>query len=104
MTNEYTVQTVVPAGSGIAMLSAAPQGADAAGLPTSWCTGAIGFLHLRGTALVLDQVNSDVDRIKPATAKKPGTTKIPNDTYMTRVSANGVGESGSQPLREHPPA
>jgi hypothetical protein len=103
MTNEFTVQTVVPAGSGIAMLSAAPLGAGATGLPTSWCTGAIGFLHLRGTALVVDQVNSDVDRIKPA-AKKPGTTKIPNDTYMTRVSANGAGESGSQPLREHPPA
>ena len=102
MTNEFTVQTVVPAGSGIAMLSAAPLGV-ATGLPTSWCTGAIGFLHLRGTALVLDQVNSDVDRIKSA-AKKPGTTKIPNDTYMTRVSASGVGESGSQPLREHPPA
>ena len=104
MTNEYTVQTVVPAGSGIAMLSAAPLGAGATGLPTSWCTGAIGFLHLRGTALGLTQVNSDVDRIKPAAAKKPGTTKIPNDTYMTRVSANGVGGSGSQPLREHPPA
>jgi hypothetical protein len=103
MTNEFTVQTVVPAGSGIAMLSAAPLGV-ATGLPTSWCTGAIGFLHLRGTALVLDQVNSDVDRIKSAAAKKPGTTKIPNDTYMTRVSANGVGGSGSQPLREHPPA
>jgi hypothetical protein len=103
MTNEFTVQTVVPAGSGIAMLSAAPLGV-ATGLPTSWCTGAIGFLHLRGTALVLDQVNSDVDRIKPAAAKKPGTTKIPNDTYMTRVSANGVSGSGSQPLREHPPA
>ena len=52
MTNEFTVQTVVPAGSGIAMLSAAPLGV-ATGLPTSWCTGAIGFLHLRGTALVL---------------------------------------------------
>ena len=26
MTNEFTVQTVVPAGSGIAMLSAAPLG------------------------------------------------------------------------------
>jgi len=103
MTNEFTVQTVVPAGSGIAMLSAAPLGV-ATGLPTSWCTEAIGFLHLRGTALVFDQVNSDVDRIKPAAAKKPGTTKIPNDTYMTRVSANGVGGSGSQPLREHPPA
>ena len=103
MTNEFTVQTVVPAGSGIAMLSAAPLGV-ATGLPTSWCTGAIGFLHLRGTALVFDQVNSDVDRIKPAAAKKPGTTKIPNDTYMTRVSANGVSGSGSQPLREHPPA
>ena len=102
MTNEFTVQTVVPTGSGIAMLSAAPRGA--AGLLSSWCTGAIGFLHLRGTALVVDQVNSDVDRIKPAAAKKPGTTKIPNDTYMTRVSANGVGGSGSQPLREHPPA
>ena len=103
MTNEFTVQTAVPASSGIAMLSAAPLGV-ATGLPTSWCTGAIGFLHLRGTALVADQVNSDVDRIKPAAAKKPGTTKIPNDTYMTRVSANGVGGSGSQPLREHPPA
>ena len=103
MTNEFTVQTVVPAGSGIAMLSAAPLGV-ATGLPTSWCTGAIGFLHLRGTALGLSQVNSDVDRIKPAAAKKPGTTKIPNDTYMTRVSANGVSGSGSQPLREHPPA
>ena len=104
MTNEFTVQTVVPAGSGIAMLSAAPLGAGTTGLSTSWCTGAIGFLHLRGSALVLDQVNSDVDRVKPAAAKKPGTTEIPNDTYMTRVSANGVGGSGSQPLREHPPA
>ena len=103
MTNEFTVQTVVPAGSGIAMLSAAPLGV-ATGLPTSRCTGAIGFLHLRGTDLVQDQVNSDVDRIKPAAAKKPGTAKIPNDTYMTRVSASGVGGSGSQPLREHPPA
>ena len=46
------------------MLNAAPLGV-ATGLPTSWCTGAIGFLHLRGTALVLDQVNSDVDRVKP---------------------------------------
>ncbi len=104
MTNEFTVQPVMPAGSGIAMLSAAPLGAGATGLPTSWCTGALGFLHLRGTDLVLDQANSDVNRIKPAAAK-PGMTKIPtNHIYMTRVSANGVGESGSQPLREHPPA
>ena len=77
MTNEYTVQTVVPAGSGIAMLSAAPQGVGATGLPTSWCTGAIGFLHLRGTALVLDQVNSDVDRIKPCRRQEAGDDQNP---------------------------
>jgi hypothetical protein len=103
MTNGFTVQTVVPAGNGIA-LSAFPQGAGI-GLPASWCMGAVGFRMPRLVDLGQDQVTPGVDRIKPAAATKPGTTTIrTNYNHMTRVSANGEGGSGSQPLREHPPA
>ena len=104
MTNDLTVQSAMPAGNGTAALSAVPQGAGI-GLPTSWCTGVFGFRLPRLVDLGQAQVAPGVDRIKPAAAKKPGTTNIrTNYNHMIRVSANGVGGSGSQPLREHPPA
>jgi hypothetical protein len=105
MTNEFTASTAMPSGSGIAALRAVPQGAGI-GLPAFWCTGTIGFRLPRLVDLGQDQVAPGVDRIKPAVAaKKPGTTTIRiNYNHMTRTSANGEGGSGSQPLREHPPA
>jgi hypothetical protein len=104
MTNEFTVQTVMPSGNGIAALSAVPQGAGI-GLPAFWCTGTFGFRRPRLVDLGQDQVKPGVDWIKPAAATKPGTTIIPtNYNHMTRVSANGEGGAGSQPLREPPPA
>jgi hypothetical protein len=109
--NGNAVQTAVPALSGIATLSAAPLGTGAIGLPASWCMGALGFRRSLLADLVPDQLNGpekvvrDVDRVKPAAAKKQGTTNIRiNYNHMTRVSANGDGGSGPQPLREHPPA
>jgi hypothetical protein len=105
MTNEYAVQTAVPAGSGIAKLSAAPQGVGGVGLPASWCMGAVGFKRPRLADLGLDQVKPGVDQVEPTATKKPGITNIrSNYNHMTRVSANSDGGSGSQPLREHPPA
>jgi hypothetical protein len=105
MTNEYAVQTAMPAGSGIAMLSAAPQGAGATGWPASWCMGAFGIRRPLLADLVLYRAKGGVGPVKPTAAKKPGTTKIPtNSNHMTRVIANSDGGSGSQPLREHPPA
>jgi hypothetical protein len=87
-----------PAGSGIAPLSAAPMGIGGTGLPISGCTGAVGFKRPRLADLGQNQV-------KTATAWKPGNPTIrTNYNHMTRVSANGDGESGPQPLREHPPA
>jgi hypothetical protein len=104
MTNEFTVATAMPSGSGSAALSAVPQGAGI-GLPASWCTGTFGFRPPRLVDLGQDQVKPGVDRIKPAAATKPGSTMIPtNYNHMTRVSANGEGGSGSQPLKEPPPA
>jgi hypothetical protein len=104
MTNEFTAATAMPSGNGTAALSAVPQGAGI-GLPASWCMGPVGFRLPRLVDLGQDQVTPGVDRIKPAAAKKPGTTTIrTNDNHMTRTSANGEGGSGSQPLREHPPA
>jgi hypothetical protein len=107
MTNEYAVPTAMPAGSGIAALSAAPQGIGAVGLPASWCIGAVGFRRPRLVDLGQDQVKPGVDRVEPTVAKKlgtaPTTTRI-NYNHMTRTSANGEGGSGSQPLREHSPA
>ena len=101
MTNDFTVQTAMPSGNGNAALSAVLQGAGI-GLPASWCMGAFGF---RLVDLGQAQVAPGVDRIKPSVAMKPGTTKIPtNYNHMTRTSANGEGGSGSQPLREPPPA
>ncbi len=106
ITNEYTVATAMPAGNGIAALSAAPQGIGAVGLPVSWCIGAVGFRRPRLVDLGQDQVKPGVDRVGPTAAKKSGTTTTTRTNYnhMTRTSANGEGGSGSQPLREHPPA
>jgi hypothetical protein len=106
ITNEYTVPTAMPASNGIAALSAAPQGIGAVGLPVSWCIGAVGFRRPRLVDLGQDQVKPGVDRVGPTAAKKPGTTTTTRTNYnhMTRTSANGEGGSGSQPLREHPPA
>lgn len=88
MTNDFTVQAAMPSGSGIAALRAVPQGAGI-GLPASWCTGTAGF----GLRRLADL------------GQKPGTTTIrTNYNHMTRVIANSEGGSGSQPLREHPPA
>jgi hypothetical protein len=104
MTNDFTVQTAMPSGNGNAALSAVLQGAGI-GLPTSWCTGAFGVRLPRLVDLGQAQVAPGADRIKPSVAMKPGTTKIPtNYNHMTRTSANGEGGSGSQPLREPPPA
>jgi hypothetical protein len=105
ITKENAVATAVAAGSGIASLSAAPMGVGGTGLPASWCMGAFGFRRPRLADLGLPQAKWDVDQVKPSAATKPGTTTIrTNYNHMTRVSANGVGGSGSQPLREHPPA
>ena len=104
MTNEFTVQTAMPPVSGSAALSAVLLGTGH-GLPTSWCMEAVGFRLPRLVDLGQAQVEPGVDRIKPAAAKKPGTTTIrTNYNHMVRISANGEGGSGSQPLREHPPA
>jgi hypothetical protein len=104
MKNDFTVQTAMPSGNGNAALSAVLLGAGT-GLPASWCTGTFGFRLPRLVELGQAQAKSGVDRIKPSAATKPGTTKIPtNYNHMTRVSANGEGGSGSQPLREPPPA
>ena len=105
MINDYAVLAAVqPAGSGIAPLSAAPQGIGAVGLPASWCVGAVGFMRPRLADLGVDQV-TPVATKKPVATKNPGTTTIrSNDNHMTRVSANGDGEWGPQPLREQPPA
>ena len=104
MTNEYTVRAVVPAGSGIASLSAAQQGIGGIGLPASWCMGTVGFKRPRLADLGPIQAKGGVDQVK-LTATKPGTTNIRcNYNHMTRVSANGDGGSGPQPLREQPPA
>lgn len=99
MINDYAVLAAVqPAGSGIAPLSAAPQGIGAVDLPASWCVGAAGFTRPR-------PADCGVDQVKPAATKKPGNPTIrSNDNHMTRVSANGDGEWGPQPLREQPPA
>ena len=104
MTNDYAVRTAVPAGSGIATLSAAPQGVGVVGLPASWCMGAVGFKRPRLADLGPIQAKRGVDQVK-LTATKPGTTNIRcNYNHMTRVSADGDGGSGPQPLREQPPA
>jgi hypothetical protein len=104
MTNEYAVQTVVPASNGIASLSAAPQGVGGAGLPASWSMGTVGCKRPRLADLGPIQAKRGVDQVKP-TATKPGTTTTrTNYNHMTRVSANGDGGSGPQPLREQPPA
>ncbi len=105
MKKENAVLTAVPANSGIATLSAAPKGTGGTGLPASWCMGALGFRRPPLAGLVLAQVKGDMGPVKPTAATKPGTTTIRiNYNHMTRVSANGDGGSGPQPLREHPPA
>src|ERR1700760_4799532 len=99
MTNDFTASAAMPAGNGTAALSAVPQGAGL-GLPTSWCTGVFGFRLPRLVDLGQAQ---GAPGIKPPAAKKPGTTNIrTNYNHKIRVSANGEGGSGSQPLREHP--
>jgi hypothetical protein len=107
MIKDYADQAVVqqPAGSGIAPLSAAPQGMGAFGLPVSWLMGAVGTKRPRSVDLGLIQAKCAVDLVAP-TATKPGDTTVhSNYNNMTRVSANGVGGSGPQPpLRERPPA
>jgi len=103
MTNDFTASAAMPAGNGTAVLSAVPQGAGI-GLPASWCAGVFGSRLPRLVDLGQAQVAPGVDRIKPA-AKKPETANIRiNYNHKIRVSANGEGGSGSQPLREHPPA
>ena len=87
-----------PAGSGIAPLSAALMGIGGIGLSASGCTSAVSFKRPHLADLGQNQV-------KTATAWKPGNPTIRTDyNHMTRVHANGDGESGPQPLREHPPA
>jgi hypothetical protein len=106
MIKNYADQAVQqPAVSGIAPLSAAPQGIGAFGLPVSWLMGAVGTKRPRSADLGLIQAKCAVDMGAP-TATKPGNTTIrSNYNHMVRVSANGVGGSGPQPpLRERPPA
>ena len=106
MIKDYAEQAVVqqPAGSGIAPLSAAPQGIGAFGLSAPWSMGAVGINRPRSADLGL-QAKCAVDLVAP-TATKPGDTTVhSNDKYMTRIVANGDGGSGSHPpLRERPPA
>jgi hypothetical protein len=99
MINNFADLAVMqPAGSGIALLGAAPMGIGGTGLSASGCTGAVSFKRPRLADLGQNQV-------KTATTWKPGNPTIRiNYNHMTRVSANGEGESGPQPLREHPPA
>jgi hypothetical protein len=99
MINNFADLAVMqPAGSGIAMLSAAPMGIGGTGLSASGCTGAVSVKRPRLASLGQNQVKS-------AITWKPGNPTIrTNYNHMTRVSANGEGESGPQPLREHPPA
>jgi hypothetical protein len=106
MIKNYADQAVQqPAVSGIAPLSAAPQGIGAFGLPVSWLMGAVGTKRPRNADLGLIQAKCAVDTVAP-TAMKPGNTTVhSNDKYMTRIVANGDGGSGSHPpLRERPPA
>jgi hypothetical protein len=105
MNKEYADLAVMqPAGSGIALLSAAPQGIGAVGLPGSWCMGAVGFKRPRLVDLGLIQATAGVDQVA-LTATKPGNPTIrSNYNHMTRSFANGDGGSGPQPLRERPPA
>ena len=107
MIKDYADQAVVqqPAGSGIAPLSAAPQGIGAFGLPVSWLMGAVGTKRPRSADLGLIQAKCAVDLVAP-TATKPGDTTVhSNDKYMVRIVANSGGGSGSHPpLRERPPA
>ena len=106
MIKDYAEQAVVqqPAGSGIAPLSAAPQGIGAFGLSAPWSMGAVGINRPRSADLGL-QAKCAVDLVAP-TATKPGDTTVHSDNnYMTRVIANGDGGSGPHPpLRERPPA
>ncbi|MBV9793527.1 MAG: hypothetical protein JO016_06255 [Actinobacteria bacterium] len=104
MTNDYDVATTMTVGSGVAALSAAPQGAGATGLSASWCTGAFGFRRPLLADLGQVQVKPGSDRVQPTAAKKPMPTNRTNHNYMTRVIANSEGGSGPQPLREQPPA
>ncbi|HWG13591.1 MAG TPA: hypothetical protein VG268_10010 [Streptosporangiaceae bacterium] len=99
MNNNFADLAVMqPAGSGIAPLSAAPMGIGGTGMPASGCTGAVSFKRPR-------QVDLGRIQIKAATSWKPENTTVrTNYNHMTRVNANGDGESGPQPLREHPPA
>ena len=105
MNTNFADQAVMqPAGSGIAPLSAAPQGIGAVGLPVSWCMGAVGLKQPRLADLGLIQAKAGADRIAP-TATKPGNPTIrSNYNHMIRSFANGDGGSGPQPLRERPPA
>ena len=108
MIKDYADQAVVqqPAGSGIAPLSAAPQGIGAFGLPVSWLMGAVGTKRPRSVDLGLIQAECAVNLAAP-TATKPGDTTIrSNYNHMTRTVANSSdGGSGPHPpLRERPPA
>ena len=106
MNKEYTDQAVMQsAGSGIALLSAAPQGVGAVGLPVSRCMGAVGLKRPRPADLGLIQATAGVGQVAP-TATQPGNPTIrSNYNHMIRSFANGDGGSGPQPpLRERPPA
>jgi hypothetical protein len=91
--------------SGIAPLSAAPQGIGAFGLPVSWLMGAVGTQRPRNADLGLLQAKCAVATVAPTAAKPGDTTVHSTDNYMVRIVANSGGGSGSHPpLREQPPA
>jgi hypothetical protein len=105
ITNEYNVAMTMTVGSGVSALSAFQQGVGGTGLSASWCTGALSFRRPPLVDLGQVQVKPGVDQHKPAATKKPMTSTIrANYNHMTRVIANSEGGSGSQPLRDRPPA
>lgn len=101
ISNFADLAVLQPAGSGIAPLSAAPMGIGGAGLPASGCTGALAF---RPRRVGLGQIRIRIQTETASTWKPGHTTVRTNYNHMTRVSANGDGESGPPPLRDHPPA